>query len=306
MANARRQSNRHGYVVIDKPAGWTSHDVVARVRRIVGERRVGHAGTLDPAAVGVLPIAVGLATRTIEYLSKASKSYRAEVTFGIETDTLDGDGRVISTGTASNLDEQSLRRILGSFLGTSLQQPPHHAAIKVGGKKLYELARQGNPLVVEARPVTFHRLELLDWTTPVLTLDVCCSKGTYIRSLARDLGEATGAGAYLSHLVRTRSGPFTLDDAVTLAKLPGLIESRGWSNVAFHPDWALLDRDCAILPPDLVERWRRGLPVRLSGCAAGPVRVYNDAGAWLGVGDSAPEAGSITPRKVIPVELNDA
>lgn len=306
MATSRRQANRHGYVVIDKPAGWTSHDVVASVRRIVDERRVGHGGTLDPAAVGVLPVAVGLATRTVEYLAASSKRYRAEITFGIETDSSDGDGRVVSTRGAAQLDEDDLRRALSEFLGSSMQLPPLYSAVKVGGKKLYELARQGKPVEVEARAITFHRLDVVNWTSPVLIVDIDCSKGTYVRSLARDLGMVTGTGAHLSHLVRTGSGPFTLEDAVTLDQLPDLIESRGWSGVAFHPDWALLDRDSAILAPNHVDRWRNGLEINVPGCAPGPIRVYSQSGTWLGVGVSVPETGSIKPRKVIPLELSSA
>jgi len=306
MTKSRRQANRHGFIVIDKPAGWTSHDVVNNVRRIVGERRVGHAGTLDPAATGVLPVAVGLATRTVEYLSASSKGYRAEITFGIETDSSDGDGRLISARGASDLAEEAVRQVLDGFVGGSMQRPPMHSAIKVRGKKLYELARQGETVDVEARAVSFRRLDVVSWESPVLTVDIDCSKGTYIRSLARDLGASTGTGAYLSHLVRTRSGPFTLENAVTLGELPDLIASFGWSSLAFHPDWALLDRESAILPSALVDRWRNGLEVDVPGCAPGPVRVYSDSGAWLGIGESGAESSSIKPRKVVLLELSNA
>lgn len=304
MTKSRRQSDRHGYIVIDKPTGWTSHDVVASVRRIVSERRVGHGGTLDPAAVGVLPIAVGLATRTVEYLSSSAKAYRAEITFGIETDTSDGDGRLLSNRGASGLHVIDVQRALDQFLGSSTQRPPTYSAVKVEGRKLYELARQGAAIDVQSRPVSFHRMEIVRWSAPVVTVDIECSKGTYVRSLARDLGEAIGSGAYLSHLVRTRSGPFTLDDAVPLGELPDLIESDGWSGVAFHPDWALLDRASIILDSHLGDRWRNGRDVMVSGCVPGPVRVYSHSGAWLGVGEALPGSDVIKPRKVIPVELH--
>lgn len=306
MKRSRRQAHRHGYIVIDKPAGSTSHDVVAAVRRILGERRVGHAGTLDPAAVGVLPIAVGLATRTVEYLASATKAYRAEITFGIETDSGDGDGRLVAVRDSSHLREPTVRDLLSSFLGESLQRPPALSAIKVGGKRLYDLARQGTPVEAEERAVTFHRLDMLDWTSPLLTVDIDCSKGTYIRSLARDLGMAAGTGAYLSHLVRTRSGPFTLDDAIALADIPGAIASHGWSVIAFHPDWALLDRDSIVLSQELVSRWRSGLDVAVAGCVPGTVRVYDDSGRWIGAGQTSPEGGSIRPRKVVSMEHSDS
>ncbi len=303
MKTSQRQARRHGYIVIDKPAGATSHDVVAAVRRIVGERRVGHAGTLDPAAVGVLPIAVGLATRTVEYLADASKGYRAGITFGIETDSADGDGRVLAMRDPVHLREAAVRELLSRFLGDSMQRPPALSAIKVGGRRLYDLARQGTPVNPEARPVSFHRLGVLDWTSPVLTVDIECSKGTYIRSLARDLGIAAGTGAYLSHLVRTRSGPFTLHDAVALAVLPDAIAARGWSELAFHPDWALLDRDSVVLSPEHVARWRSGLDVPIVGRVPGPVRVYDDSGCWIGVGQAEPECGSTRPRKVVSISM---
>ena len=304
MSTSKRQAQRHGFIVIDKPAGWTSHDVVAAVRRIVGERRVGHAGTLDPAAVGVLPVAVGLATRTVEYLASSTKGYRAEITFGVETDSADADGRVVARGDASSLCSADVRELLSSFLGPSMQRPPARSAIKVGGKRLYELARQGIPVEVAERPVTFYRLELLSWIPPVLSIDVECAKGTYIRSLARDLGEAAGTGAYLSHLVRTRSGPFALGDALELATLPGTLATHGWSSLAFHPDWALLDRESVFVSPELVGRWRHGLGLAVSGCLPGPVRVYDERGGWLGVGEAIPETGMIEPHKVFPREFS--
>ncbi len=304
MRTSRRQSQRHGYLVIDKPAGWTSHDVVAGVRRIVGERRVGHAGTLDPAAVGVLPVAVGLATRTVEYLANSSKGYRAEITFGIETDSADADGRVIGQFDATHLREAEVRLLLASFLGTSTQRPPALSAIKVGGKRLYELARQGSPVEVAERIVSFSRLELLSWVSPILTVDIECTKGTYIRSLAVDLGRSAGTGAYLSHLVRTRSGPFLLSDALALSAVSDAITEDGWRSLAFHPDWSLLDRESVFLSEEDVDRWRNGVHLSISGCLPGPVRVYDELGGWLGVGEASRENGMIEPRKVFPREFS--
>jgi len=306
MTTSRRQIQRHGYIVIDKPAGWTSHDVVAAVRRVVGERRVGHAGTLDPAAVGVLPIAVGLATRTVEYLSTATKGYRAGITFGIETDSADADGRLIAQRDATHLAEADIRVLLARFLGASMQRPPALSAIKSGGKRLYELARRGTTVEIAERAVWFYRLELLSWSPPVLFVDIDCSKGTYIRALARDLGVAAGTGAHLSHLVRTRSGPFTLDDALPLAEISDAIARLGWSGLAFHPDWALLDRDSVFLSPELVDRWRHGVRVSVPGCQPGPVRVYDESGGWLGVGEALLEIGTIEPRKVFPLEFSES
>lgn len=304
MATRRRQAVRHGYVVIDKPAGWTSHDVVARVRRLVGERRVGHAGTLDPAAVGVLPVAVGLATRTVEYLAEASKAYRAWVTFGVTTDSADRDGRVTSTCDPSNLDLHVIGGALDAFTGVIAQRPPMHSAIRVGGKRLYELARVGTEIDVEPRIVTIHEARIVDWTSPVLCLDVACSKGTYIRSLARDLGDAVGTGAHLSHLVRTRSEPFGIADAVTLEELERQLGESAWDQVAFHPDWVLRHLTAIVLGSQQAIDWGHGKPVSLDTLAGvtPTMRAYDACGRWLGVGGYDAATGSVKPVKVIPME----
>lgn len=297
MAKGRRQATRHGYVVVDKPAGWTSHDVVARVRRVLGERRVGHAGTLDPAAVGVLPVAVGLATRTVEYLAGSDKSYRADVTFGVVTDSSDVDGVVTDIADASCLTPARLEMLLQSFLGSQMQTPPMHSAVKVGGERLYHLAREGRSVKVPPRQVTIHALDIIDWRPPTLTLDVTCSKGTYVRSLARDLGRKAGTGAFLSHLVRTRSGPFSLDDAVSLDDLAELHETLGWAGLAFHPDWVLQDRAAVVLDEHESRCWTTGQRVACDAIISGMVRVYDADGTWLGVGEA--EAGVIRSTKVI-------
>ncbi|HEU5432398.1 MAG TPA: tRNA pseudouridine(55) synthase TruB, partial [Thermomicrobiales bacterium] len=199
----------HGFLVIDKPAGWTSFDVVARARRLLGEKRIGHAGTLDPAATGVLPLAVGAARKTLEFLAEASKTYDAEITFGVETDTWDRDGAVVAMADAGELTRDQIAGALEPFRGSFAQTPPMHSAIKIGGRKLYQLARKGEEIERPARSVTIHALDLLGWESPVARLRVDCSKGTYIRSLAHDLGAALGMGAHLSALRRTRTGPFT-------------------------------------------------------------------------------------------------
>lgn len=308
MAKHRRQAVRHGYVVIDKPEGWTSHDVVARVRRLVGERRVGHAGTLDPAAVGVLPVAVGLATRTVEYLAESSKAYRAWITFGITTDSADRDGVVTSTHDPSSLDLKTIKLALDTFRGDISQRPPMYSAIKVDGRRLYDLARAGVEIDVEPRRVTIHDLRVVDWTSPVLCLDVDCSKGTYIRSLARDLGDAVGTGAYLSHLVRTRFGPFVIDDAVTLEDLERILGESGWAQVAYHPDWVMRHLSAVVLGPQESIDWGHGKPILVDtlDSLSATVRAYDAHGRWLGVGECDPTATSVKPVKVIPTELSSS
>ena len=157
----------HGYLVIDKPAGWTSHDVVGRVRRLTGERKVGHAGTLDPAATGVLPVAVGTATRSLEFLSESSKTYLAEITFGVSTDSYDADGVVLSVAPIGDLTRDRVETALRSLEGPQHQVPPMHSAIKIGGKRLYELARRGEEIEREPRDIVLHEILLVDWTSPV-------------------------------------------------------------------------------------------------------------------------------------------
>jgi tRNA pseudouridine55 synthase len=301
MPRRRRSATRHGWIVIDKPAGWTSHDVVARVRRIVDERRVGHAGTLDPAATGVLPVAVGLATRTVEYLSNADKSYRGWIRFGVTTDSADNDGKVTSVTDASALTRDQIEPLLDEFRGEIAQRPPMHSAIKVEGTRLYHLARKGAEVEVEPRSVTIHELRLVAWEPPVLCVDVTCSKGTYVRSLARDIGERAGPGALLDRLVRTRSGPFGLDDALTLEQLEQELDSGGWPAVAFSPDYVLGDLPTLVLGDDEALAWSQGKPVPISGSGqvTSPVRAYNAAGAWLGIGDVDPEHRVVRPTKVI-------
>ncbi len=208
-----------GILNIDKPAGWTSHDVVAWVRRVLHERRAGHAGTLDPMATGVLLVCVGQATRVAEYLMGGEKVYRAEVQLGIVTDTYDADGQVVASAPVPPLSADDLRRALAGFVGEISQVPPAYSAIKQDGVAAYRKARRGEAVELAARPVTIYGIELLDWSAPRLTIEVTCGPGTYIRSLAHDLGQVVGCGAMLTSLARLRSGRFTLDDAVGLDDL---------------------------------------------------------------------------------------
>jgi tRNA pseudouridine55 synthase len=213
-----------GVLVCDKAAGMTSHDVVARVRRLTGQRRVGHGGTLDPLATGVLVLALGRATRLLPFLPTEPKRYLATVAFGAETDTLDAAGTVTVTADASGVDEAGLRAAMAGFLGPQEQIPPMVSAIKVGGERLYAKARRGEQVERSPRPIVVHELELLGFTPgerPAATIAVVCSGGTYVRSLAADLGRALGTLAHLASLRRTAVGRFTERDARTLDDLAG-------------------------------------------------------------------------------------
>jgi len=221
----------HGILNINKPTDWTSHDVVARVRRIAGQRSVGHAGTLDPAATGVLLVCLGQATRVAEYLMAGDKTYRALIRLGTTTDTYDADGEVTATGAVPDLSAPDLESALTEFTGEIQQFPPAYSAIKQDGVPLHRRARRGEEIQLQARPVTIYRIDVLEWRSPDLNIDVACAPGTYIRSLAHDLGQRLGCGAHLAGLVRTRSGHFSLDEAITLQALAdaaaqGALEAR--------------------------------------------------------------------------------
>ncbi|MBE0597694.1 MAG: tRNA pseudouridine(55) synthase TruB [Desulfuromonadales bacterium] len=208
-----------GLLIIDKPQGMTSHDVVRRVRRLLHTRRVGHAGTLDPMATGVLQVAVGEATRLVEFLMGGEKSYRAVLKLGESTDTQDAEGTVLERRPLGDLDRQTIEAACLPLTGCIRQRPPMYSALKRNGVPLYTLARQGIEVERDERQVQINRLQVLEVQLPLVTLEVDCTKGTYIRTLAHDLGEALGCGAHLTALRRTRSGPFTAGESVALAQL---------------------------------------------------------------------------------------
>ena len=205
--------------MVDKPAGMTSHDVVARVRRILNTKKVGHTGTLDPFATGVLPVALGEGTKAIPFLDEGVKEYRAVMMLGVATDTEDVEGKVISERPLDEIDETAIRKVFATFTGTIAQIPPMFSALKRNGVPLYKLARKGEEVEREPRQVTLYSLVIDRIDLPLLAFTVRCSRGTYVRSLARDIGAQLGCGAHLTALRRTSSGPFTLDQARTLEQL---------------------------------------------------------------------------------------
>lgn len=247
-----------GILNINKPTGMTSHDMVARVRRLLDQRRVGHAGTLDPAASGVLPICIGQATRVAEYLSESGKAYRATITFGITTDTYDAEGAVTRTASTTTLSRAYLESLLPSLKGEQMQVPPRYSAIKQQGQPAYKRARAGEALELAARPITISRLEIIEWMPPSLILDIECSKGTYIRSLAHDLGERSGYGAHLSALVRTRSGPFHLAGSITLEQLEEAVARNDVREYLYPADAALEGYPGIRLDEETAARVRHG------------------------------------------------
>lgn len=305
-AKTSRTPRYHGILVIDKPAGWTSHDVVARARRLLGERHIGHAGILDPAATGVLPLAVGDATKVVEYLSDASKTYLAEITLGVETDSYDGDGRVLHVEPIDRVTPEEIEHGLSTLRGEIDQVPPMHSALKVGGQRLYELARRGEEIERKPRRVMISECSLLDWQSPVATVLIDCSKGTYVRSIARDLGQWLGVGAFLSNLIRLRTGPFRLEDAWTLTELAEVDLEAEWQTIAVHPDSVLGDRPALVLDDLTSQSWLNGGMVPGVAKDTGPVRIYSVDGDWLGVGRYDVERRVWRPVKTVRAEASAA
>jgi tRNA pseudouridine55 synthase len=289
-----------GILNIDKPQGWTSHDVVAWIRRVLKVKRVGHAGTLDPLATGVLLVCVGQATRVAEYLMASDKTYRAEIQLGTITETYDTDGEVVETRPLpADLDRSAIWIALGRFVGDIMQAPPAYSAIKQDGVPLHRRARRGEVVRPVARPVCIHSIQLIDWAPPCLTIDVTCDPGTYIRSLAHDLGQALGPGGALSALRRTRSGSFLADDALGPE---AVAEAYRAGEIDHHlqPMNVALSRLAPVpVTEDEIRRLRNGQPI--PGHAANLTRpgyAVSDGGALVAILRPEPARGEWWPDKV--------
>jgi len=277
----------------------TSHDAVDRVRRISGQRRVGHAGTLDPLATGVLVVCLGQATRVAEYLMASDKVYRAQIRLGVSTDTHDAEGEVTATAEV-NLGEEEAREALASFTGAIQQVPPMYSALKREGTPLYKLARQGITVGREPRSVEIHNIQLLDWNPPLLTMRVECSPGTYIRALARDLGQKLGCGAHLQSLTRLASGHFTLEEAVSLDELAEAFAQGDWQEFIHPLDEALLDFGPVVVDAQTEKRIRHGQQVQAPAtCETGELRrAYSKKGELIAILRHDPQTGLWQPKKV--------
>ena len=281
----------NGILIIDKPADWTSMDVCAKLRGILKERRIGHGGTLDPMATGVLPVFVGQATRAVEFAENGEKEYVAGLRLGLTTDTQDVTGQVLQSRPVS-VDRRELEAVLSRFTGPLEQIPPMYSAVKIGGQKLYELARKGREVERKPRPITIFSLEVLEQTSPTdYMLRVCCSKGTYVRTLCHDIGEALGCGGCMSSLRRTMAAGFTLDQAVTLE------QAQEQGGALLLPTDSLFSH-CPIfwLKSERAEkRVRNGNPLSVSSLADGTYRVYSQQGEFLCL--SRCTAGTLTSLK---------
>ena len=288
-----------GILNVNKPEGWTSHDVVARVRRLTRQRRVGHAGTLDPFATGVLLVCLGQATRVSEYLMAARKLYRARVRFGAATDTYDATGRVTLQTEHIPESREAIEEILPRFTGRILQTPPAYSALKLEGEPAYRRARRGEAVEQAPRPVEIYALRLCSWAPPDLEIEVLCGKGTYIRSLAHDLGRAAGSAAHLVALERRAVGAFTLDDAVSLPELESRVEEGRWRDLLYPLDEALLHYPALVVSADDVSRLLNGQPIAAATVVAGVLhRAYGPDGAFIALVEGDTSAGIWRPHKV--------
>ena len=269
----------NGIVIVDKPAGWTSQDVTARLRRVFQTRRIGHGGTLDPMATGVLPVFVGRATRGVEFFEHAEKTYETVLRLGVATDTEDITGTVLEEKPVCVTREQ-LEAALTRFRGDILQVPPMYSALKVNGRKLYELARKGREVERQPRPITIHRLECLEFTGGTARLLVRCSKGTYIRTLCKDIGVSLGCGGCMESLRRIQAGEYTAREAVPLQTL---LETEAPETYLRSVDTMFRDLPALTLTPNQEKRCRCGNSFSMTA-PEGKYRVYSQSGEFLMLG----------------------
>jgi tRNA pseudouridine55 synthase len=280
-----------GFLLVDKPATWTSHDVVGKVRRLLAMKRVGHAGTLDPMATGLLVLGLGRATRLLRFIQDLPKEYVADVLFGVATDSGDADGRVVEE-SAPGFSEEELRAALRSFVGTIDQVPPAVSAIKRGGKRLHQLTRAGVVVELAPRPVEVYHIELMSFALPRARLRVRCGKGTYIRALGDDIARALGTRAHLTSLRRTASGSLSVEDAATIETL----EEDAPASV-LPPAGGLRDLVSITLPPEQRGAARNGAAiVGVAVATVGPVAVLDDAEL---IGVYSPKGDVLVPEVVV-------
>ncbi|MFO7623325.1 MAG: tRNA pseudouridine(55) synthase TruB [Anaerolineales bacterium] len=287
-----------GVLVVDKPVGLTSHDVVQIIRRGTGIRRAGHTGTLDPRASGVLVVLIGPAVRLSEYVSASDKRYQATIRLGSSTDTFDAEGRITSSASVENISEEQFEDILDHYVGEIEQVPPPYSAIKVGGRKAYEMARDGEEVNLEPRVIQVYSLELLEWDSPEAVVDVFCSSGTYVRSLANDLGNELGVGAHLVGLRRTKSGRFTLRDAVPLRRLQEAFVAGDWYKYLIPAAEALAEWPMVELDADQVELVRHGHRVPAESGSKGWARGVSEQGDLVALLEVDEDKSEWQPRKV--------
>ena len=290
-----------GILNVNKPEGKTSFDAVAWLKRLTGEKHVGHAGTLDPIATGVLPICFGQATRVVRFLTESSKTYLAQIELGVTTDTFDRQGKITERGDPSGITVTQVEEALTTFQGVIKQVPPVYSALKLQGRRCYELARAGIPIKLKPRQVEIINLELINCQLPLITINVECSKGTYIRSLAHDLGQCLRCGAHLKNLIRLRCGPFRIEDALYLPQIEDAFRKGTWEEF-LHP----LDSPLSNWKTIIVDK-RNELAI-INGCSLSldetflppekNCRAYNLDGYFIAVLNFIPEKKLWHPERV--------
>jgi tRNA pseudouridine55 synthase len=302
-----------GILNINKPTGKTSFSVVSLVKRLSGEKRVGHAGTLDPLATGVLPVCLGQGTRVIPFLLEATKAYRAEIELGVTTDTYDAAGNITSRGDPSGISREQLLSALNDFTGEIQQVPPMYSAVKHKGRPLYQLARSGIQVKRKSRKRRVYRLELTGWQPPIATIEVECSKGTYIRSLAHDLGQLLGCGASLKSLTRLRCGLFSIEGAISIPKLEDGFRYGYWQQFIYPIDIVLSQWGAVVVGDDAEEAIRNGRPLAWEGAGGLPspvpgnrCRVYTRDGCFLAMLCFDGEKGQWRSEKVFKAGISES
>ncbi len=276
--------NLNGLIIIDKPSGFTSHDVVSKVRGILSYRKVGHIGTLDPEATGVLPVCIGKGTKVSDMLMNSDKEYVAEVKLGVVTDTQDIFGEVMATSDSSSVTLQSITDALQHFTGEIKQIPPMYSAIKINGQKMYDLARKGIEVERKPRNITVYSIELLSFENDVFKISVKCSKGTYIRTLCHDIGTYLGCGACMLSLRRTQSGMFCDNDAITLAQLEQAVQNDTLTQVLVPTDKVFYQLEPVNVNDEIKTRLKNGAPSTISK-ELGTYRVYDKNNNFIAIGE---------------------
>lgn len=301
-----------GILVVDKEVQWTSHDVVSKLRNILKIRKIGHTGTLDPLATGVLVTLLGRATKILQFLQEQEKEYLAQICLGISTDTFDAQGEVREKKEVPEFELADVERACNSFEGEIEQSPPSFSAIKIGGKKSYQLARAGKPVKLKPRKINISQIELLEWKSSVLKLRILCSRGTYIRSLAEDIGQKLECGGHLLSLRRIRSGEFSIDQALTLNQISTLHEKGTLHREVISIDQALRHLPAINLSSNGIFSFEHGAKVNLSTISdillgavsqsvhpyQNKVRVKDDTGHLMGIGRLDPLTGRLCPLSV--------
>lgn len=294
----------HGLLAVDKPRGWTSHDVVARLRGSLQTRRIGHAGTLDPAAEGVLVLGIGRATKLMDRVQAGSKQYIAHVVLGAESDAHDIEGELTSSGKDNIPDVSEIEYSLRSMIGQVAQFPPIFSALKQDGESIHRKARRGEQVEVQARRVRIDEITIRHYEWPDLVLQIDCGPGVYIRSIARDLGNALKTGAYLHYLLRSRSGTVHVSDCWNMTELQALLAPATFRQFSLHPDAAIATAPALIAGEQSRVAWYHGQSLKIDERPAIPfsatdARVYDQTGSWCGIGEISSNSPGIRPRLVV-------